>query len=135
MGGWAYLHPALAGLTLVALAVALGMGFRLRDLRLRRRQRPEGGLRHQRWSRPAVTLVLVSFIAGLVTMGLARGSVLTTLHGWVAMIALVGFAASTLVGQAIASEKSERRALHGLLATLALLAALATALTGMELLP
>lgn len=125
---------------LVSLAVAvaaLQSGLRLRRARLRGtpRRRDERS-RHLRLAKTAVAMVMVGFVGGPISAVWLRGfDPFATLHGWLALAAVLLFAATAWLGHRLEHGALEWRELHARLALASLLAAAAALGTGFVLLP
>ena len=132
-----FVHPALAGLSLVLAFVTMRRGLLLRDARVKRKAPPPKGQRkHVALARPVVLALVGSFALGLGSAVLVRGfKPLNTAHGWFALLATACFAGTGLIGTGLTRDPGKRRAVHALLAVLALGLGLLAALTGIELLP
>lgn len=136
-GVWAYLHPAMAGVTLLLCFVALRQGLKQRVQRLRRITAPEGNLkRHSKLGPWAVGLFAASAVGGLGSAILVRGwAPLATWHGKLAVLAAVMFGGVWLIGRKLLEGERRRANTHGVLGLLALFVGGVAALLGISLLP
>jgi hypothetical protein len=123
--------------SLLLVAAALREGLALRRARALRLPPPAGARRrHLRLARPAVSLICVGFLGGVVSAVWLRGfSPLRTFHALLACLALSLFLAAARMGSRLARGDASVRALHARLGAGALLVSLATAIAGLVLLP
>lgn len=120
----------------LALA-ALRLGLALRRARLRRTRPPrDARRRHLRVAKLAVTLLLVGFAGGPLTVWALRDwTPLSSLHGLVGGVAAVLFAGTAVQGRRLERGDREARTLHAWLGAAAMLAGLVAAVAGFVLLP
>jgi hypothetical protein len=118
-------------------ALALRRGLELRRSRLRRTRRaPELRRRHLRIARPAVALVVVGLVGGLLSAVFLRDwRPLTSFHGWLGLLAAAGFSAAAVLGHRMERGRSRAYDVHAVLGGVALLAAAVAAVAGFVLLP
>jgi hypothetical protein len=136
-GIWAYLHPAVATVTLLLCFTALRQGLKQRTQRLRRITAPAGNLkRHSTLGPWAVGLFAVSLVGGLGSAVVVRGwAPLATWHGKLALGAAVLFGVVWLVGRKLLAGERRHANTHGVLGLVALFIAGIAAMLGISLLP
>lgn len=136
-GNLAYLHPAIAGLTLLLGFVMLRMGLAQREQRTRKKTAPMGNLkRHATLGPWVIGLYVVSAFGGVGSAILLRGwKPLATWHGRVAVIGALGFVGVWWLGKKLLSGERAQANLHGVLGLLALFLGGISALLGISLLP
>jgi Protein of unknown function (DUF4079) len=122
----------------LALATAtLRAGLRLRAARLRgARGLAAARRRHLRLAKLSVPMLFAGFLAGPASAVWLRGwDPFATLHSWIAIVAVLLFAATAWLGRQLEHGDVGRREIHGRLAIAALLAGAAALGTGFVLLP
>lgn len=136
-GVWAYLHPAMATVTLVVCFVVLRQGLAQRRQRLRKVAPPPGTLkRHTALGPWAVGLFLASAVGGVGSAVVVRGwAPLATWHGKLALGAAVMFATVWWLGRRLLAQEKQHANTHGVLGLLALFVAGVAAMLGISLLP
>ena len=136
-GVWAYLHPAMATVTLVLCFVVLRQGLAQRRQRLRKVAPPPGTLkRHTALGPWAVGLFVASLVGGLGSAVVVRDwSPLATWHGKLALGAAVMFTTVWLLGRKLLAQEKRHANTHGVLGLLALFLAGVAAMLGISLLP
>jgi hypothetical protein len=123
------------GITLAFVAMRAGLKLR--------RARTQGGRRtramrdvHLRLAKPAVVVVAVGFLGGIVSAYFLRGwTPFENFHGWLGLAVAGLFVAAAVVGHRIEEGKSRAFDAHALLGGLALLSAAVAAVAGFVLLP
>jgi hypothetical protein len=138
----AYGHPAWMLIAIALAGLALRAGIGLRRARLARLPRAaDARARHARLGKVAVTLILLGFLGGPLSMWLLRGRVpYETAHAFLATLGAALFASVAILGRRLERGRAGRgsRRMIDAHATLALLATLAAAVafaTGFVLLP
>lgn len=123
--------------SLLLAGAALREGLSLRRARALRRPPPPGARRrHLRLARPALTLICVGFLGGLISAVWLRGfSPLRTFHALLACVALALFLGAGRLGARLARGDADARALHARLGAGAVLVSIAAAIAGFVLLP
>jgi hypothetical protein len=118
-------------------AATLRAGLRLRAGRLRgARGLAAERRRHLRLAKLSVPMLFAGFLAGPASAVWLRGwEAFATLHSWIAIVALLLFAATAWLGRQLEHGALGRREIHGRLAIAALLAGAAALGTGFVLLP
>jgi hypothetical protein len=136
-GAWAYLHPAMATVTLVLCFVVLRQGLAQRRQRLRKVAAPAGTLkRHAALGPWAVGLFVASAVGGLGSAVVVRGwAPLATWHGRLALGAAVTFAVVWWLGRRLLAQQKQLANTHGVLGLLALFLGGLAAMLGISLLP
>jgi hypothetical protein len=122
---------------LLLAGLALRAGLEMRRARLAG-ARPQRGVRrrHLRLAKPAVALVLVGFIGGVVSSVLLRGwQPFDRLHGWLGLISTALFFAAFILGRRLERHQGRPVHAHGLLGALAMLFAAVAFAAGFVLLP
>jgi hypothetical protein len=123
--------------SLALAAATLRAGLRLRAGR--RRGAPglaEARRRHLRLAKRCLPMLLAGFIAGPASAVWLRGwDAFATLHSWIAIVALLLFAATGWLGRRLERGALRWRDIHARLAIAALLAGAAALGTGFVLLP
>jgi hypothetical protein len=125
----------VVGITLAFVAMRAGLKLR--------RARTQGGRRtrtmrdaHLRLAKPAVIVVAVGFLGGIVSAYFLRGwTPFENFHGWLGLAVAGLFVAAAVVGHRIEEGKSRAFDAHALLGGLALLSAAVAAVAGFVLLP
>jgi hypothetical protein len=138
----AYGHPAWMLIAIAMAVLALRAGLALRRARLARLPRAaDARARHAKLGKVAVTLIVLGFLAGPLSMWLLRGRApYETAHAFLATFAAALFASVAILGRRLerGSARSRSRRMVDAHAALALLATLAAAVafaTGFVLLP
>jgi hypothetical protein len=124
------------GAAIACAVLALRSGLSLRRARQRGSHLWEVRQRHLWWARLAVGGVALGFVGGVASMIWLRGrDPFATLHGAVAIAALILFAAAGTLGWRLEHGAPASREVHALVATLAVLSAGLAFATGWVLLP
>ena len=137
----AYGHPAWMLIAIAMAGLALRAGLGLRRARLARLPRKAAArAHHTRLGKIAVTLILLGFLGGPLSMWLLRGRApYETAHAFLATLAAALFASVAILGRRLerGGGRSRRRMIdtHAALALLATLAAAVALATGFVLLP
>ncbi len=137
----AYGHPAWMLIAIAMAGLALRAGLGLRRARLARLPRKATArAHHTRLGKIAVTLILLGFLGGPISMWLLRGRApYETAHAFLATLAAALFASVAILGRRLerGGGRSRRRMIdtHAALALLATLAAAVAFATGFVLLP
>lgn len=133
----AYLHPLWMLGSLALTLVTLRAGLALRRARRRgQRRSAEAYLRHLRLAKPALVLLALGFACGIASSLWLRGwSVLESVHGRVACVALAALLATGTLGWRLEHGRSRSVEWHARLAALSVLLAAAAIGTGLVLLP
>jgi hypothetical protein len=138
----AYGHPAWMVIAIAAATLALRAGLGLRRARLGRLPRPEAARsRHVRLGKVAVTLIVLGFLGGPLSMLWLRGRVpYETAHAFLATLSALLFVSVGILGRRLETGRGRsrsRRAVeaHAALALLAVLTAAIAFVTGFVLLP
>jgi hypothetical protein len=133
----AYGHPALMLVAIGLVFVALRRGLELRRRRLRgERGRGARVAAHAAIAKPAVILVVVGLVGGLVSAVVVRDwAPLRSFHGWAGLLAAALFGATGFVGRQLLRGRSRAVDAHGWLGLVAFLAAAVAAVAGFVLLP
>ncbi len=137
----AYGHPAWMLIAIATAVLALRAGLGLRRARLARLPRTaDARARHAKLGKVAVTLILLGFLGGPLSMWLLRGRApYETAHSFLATFAAVLFVSVAILGRRLerGGGRSRRRMIdtHAALALLATLAAAVAFATGFVLLP
>lgn len=129
-----YLHPISGGLVLLLLVYVGSLGLALRGAR---RDRAAIARRHARWGRVTYVAVLLSWLAGVLSVLLGRAdlSLAASLHfrtGTALALVLTG---SALTGRAMERGSASARDWHPWLGAAAVLLAAAHAAAGLRLTP
>lgn len=129
-----YLHPATGALTLALLLYVGSLGL---SLRTARRDRAAIAARHARWARVAYAAVLLSWLAGAVSVAVGRQdlSVGASLHFRTGSALALFLTGSWLTGRAMQRGSRDARDWHPWLGAAALLLAAAHAASGLRLTP
>ena len=135
--GLAFVHPAWMLIALVTASLALRAGLRLRRARRARRGRTAAELRrHARLGKAAVTLLVLGFAGGPLSMLWLRGrDPFGTAHAWLGVLAASLFVAVAVLGRRLELGRGRPVEAHALLALMGSLAAAASLVTGLVLLP
>ena len=121
-------------LSLVVLALRAGLAIRKRRLAGLPRK-PDWMRRHLRFAKPAVGLAMLGFAGGGVSaIWLREWEPLRSLHGGLAIVAVLLFGVTAWLGQRLESGEGAA-ARHGALGLIATLVALLAAMAGFVLLP
>jgi hypothetical protein len=133
----AWLHPAWMTAALAVAALALRAGLGLRRARRAARGRTAAQVRrHTRLGKVAVTLVLLGFASGPLSMAWLRGrEPFGTAHALAGVTTALCFLALFAVGRRLERGRGRPVEAHAALALLASLAAAVSAVTGFVLLP
>ncbi len=137
----AYGHPAWMLIAIATAVLALRAGLGLRRARLARLPRAaDARARHAKLGKVAVTLILLGFLGGPLSMWLLRGRApYETAHSFLATFAAALFASVAILGRRLERGHGSRSRrmidAHAALALLATLAAAVAFATGFVLLP
>ncbi len=133
----AYLHPAFMVATLALVFLALREGIRIRKLRQSRKPMPrEMRSRHLALAKPAVAMVLVGAIGGVVSMVELRARApFGTFHALAGGLCVTLFGAAAYIGHRLEARTSRAVEAHAWLGLAGTLAAALTSLAGFVLLP
>lgn len=129
-----YLHPATGALTLALLVYVGSLGLKLRTAR---RDRAAIGARHARWARLTYVAVLLSWLAGVLSIVLGRQDLTlgASLHFRTGTALALFLTGSALTGRAMERGSRNARDWHPWLGAAALLLAAAHAASGLRLTP
>jgi hypothetical protein len=127
-----YLHPISGALVLALLVYVGSLGL---SLRTARRNRAALAARHARWARVAYIGVMLSWLAGLLSVGLGRHdlSLAASLHFRSATLLALLLTGSALTGRAIERGNTNARDWHPWLGGAAVLLAAAHAVAGLRM--
>ncbi|MFP6640182.1 MAG: DUF4079 family protein [Myxococcota bacterium] len=133
----AFVHPAFMLSLLVLIVVVLRLGLALRRRRISGvapgRERIE---QHVRWARPAVLLLVLGLLGGLVSaIWLRDWAPLGTLHSWLGVLTASLFVTAAWLGRALRLGRSRASAVHGAVALAGVALAALAAVAGFVLLP
>lgn len=132
----AWIHPLWMVTSLLLAALTLRLGLRLRRARRARAPRRAERGRHLRLGKTTVTLALLGFLGGPLSMALLRGRVpFGTVHALFGVLAAALFLAAAVLGRRLERGAGASRDLHGALGVGALLAGALAAVMGFVLLP
>jgi hydrogenase-4 membrane subunit HyfE len=125
----------LSSLVLAGLALRVGLVMRRRRQQGARREAALI-LRHLRWAKPAVILILIGFVGGPISSYLLRGwQPFERLHGYLALLVVGLFSITGVLGLRLERGRGRPVEAHAWLALIAMLAAAVTAVAGFVLLP
>lgn len=129
-----YLHPISGALVLALLVYVGSLGL---SLRTARRGRAAVAARHARWARLAYIGVLLSWLAGALSVALARHDLgfAASLHFRSATVLVLLLTGSALTARAIERGHASARDWHPWLGGAAVLLAAAHAVAGLRMMP
>lgn len=109
----------------------------MRDGRLKKRATAaDAAVRHVGLARPVVISLAVACALGVTSAVVVRGfAPLASLHGWLGLVATLGFGGTLFIGSSLVKGRTQRRGLHLACSLLGLGTGLVCAITGIELLP
>jgi hypothetical protein len=135
--GLAFIHPLWMVLTLVFAFSTARMGLRLRRARIRREvPQPALRVRHLRFGKATISMVVVGFAAGPPSMIFVREQAgFDSFHAILGLITLGLHLWTGWSGRALARGRAEARDVHRIAAAAALATSMLAAVAGFGLLP